>query len=79
MKLVRRIKFGFEPLFHNFRDQFADVATKPRHFPHLNLARIYRAKGMIVRAIEEYEAALALHPGDPACLRPLRELRGKLN
>jgi Tfp pilus assembly protein PilF len=35
---------------------------EPRHFPHCNLGRVYWAKGMLVRAIEEFERALAIDP-----------------
>jgi len=33
---------------------------EPRHYPHCNLGRIYWAKGMLNRAIAEFERALAL-------------------
>jgi len=35
---------------------------EPRHFPHCNLGRIYWAKGMLNRAIAEFEHALAIEP-----------------
>ena len=41
----------------------------PRHYPFMNLGRIYAAKGMVKRAIEEFEGALAFAPGDPTCVR----------
>ena len=37
----------------------------PRHYPFMNLGRIYAAKGMVKRAIDEFEGALAFAPGDP--------------
>ncbi len=52
---------------------------EPRHFPHMNLGRIYAQKGMVLRAIEELEAALEIQRGEPTCLAMLRELRGSLN
>jgi len=52
---------------------------EPRHFPFMNLGRIYRAKGMVRRAIEEFEGALRLQPNDAFCRRALAELRGMLN
>src|SRR5579863_5601622 len=52
---------------------------EPRHFPYMNLGRIYAAKGMVVRAIAEFEQALALAPGEPTCLASLAQLRAMLN
>ena len=52
---------------------------EPRHFPFMNLGRIYAAKGMILRAIEEFEGALRIEPDDPFCRQALAELRGMLN
>lgn len=37
---------------------------EPRHFPYLNLGRVYAAKGMMVKALEEFREALRLHPDD---------------
>ena len=59
----------------------AKVAPRyePRHFPYMNLGRIYAQKGMVLRAIREFEAALEFHPGEPTCLSALGELRGALH
>jgi len=51
----------------------------PRHYPFMNLGRIYAAKGMVKRAIDEFEGALAFAPGDPTCLSALAQLRALLN
>src|ERR1700674_4235039 len=51
----------------------------PRHFPFMNLGRIYAAKGMVKRAIDEFEGALAFAPGDPTCASALAQLRALLN
>jgi Tfp pilus assembly protein PilF len=51
---------------------------EPRHFPHLNLGRIYAKTGKVSRAIDEFERALELHPGDPMAREALAKLR-KLN
>jgi Tfp pilus assembly protein PilF len=51
----------------------------PRHFPFMNLGRIYAAKGMVNRAIEEFEGALERSPGDPGCTSALAQLRALLN
>ncbi|OGP30569.1 MAG: hypothetical protein A2038_04980 [Deltaproteobacteria bacterium GWA2_57_13] len=32
------------------------------HFPHCNLGRVYLAKGMLKKALEEFEKALAIDP-----------------
>jgi len=37
---------------------------EPRHFPYLNLGRVYAAKGMMIKAQEEFREALRLHPDD---------------
>ncbi len=52
---------------------------EPRHFPFMNLGRIYAAKGMVKRAIEEFEGALERCPEEPACLAMLTQLRAMLN
>lgn len=52
---------------------------EPRHFPFMNLGRVYAAKGMMRKAIEEFEGALRLQPDEPYCRRALAELRGMLN
>ncbi len=52
---------------------------EPRHFPYMNLGRVYAQKGMVLRAIQEFEAALEIHPGEPTCLSALGQLRRALN
>lgn len=47
---------------------------EPRHFPHINLGRIFASKGLLLRAIREFEAALALRPRDRACQAALKAL-----
>jgi tetratricopeptide (TPR) repeat protein len=37
---------------------------EPRHFPYLNLGRVYAAKGMMIKALEQFREALRLHPDD---------------
>ncbi len=55
----------------------AKVAARyePRHFPFLNLGRVYAAQGKVSRAIEQFEAALALHPHDAMASSALAKLR----
>ena len=49
-----------------------------RHFPYLNLGRVYEAKGMSLRAIREFERALTIEPGEESCLTALKRLRSSL-
>jgi tetratricopeptide (TPR) repeat protein len=58
---------------------FGNPRYDPRHFPFMNLGRIYAAKGMVKRAIDEFEGALAFAPGDPTCASMLAQLRALLN
>ncbi|MEE9550300.1 MAG: tetratricopeptide repeat protein [Candidatus Binatia bacterium] len=51
---------------------------EPRHFPHLNLGRIFAAKGMINRALEEFRGALKFNPDDLMALQAIEELESKL-
>ena len=51
---------------------------EPRHFPYLNLGRIYAAKGMINKALEEFRGALRFNEGDPLVLQAIEELESKL-
>jgi Tfp pilus assembly protein PilF len=51
----------------------------PRHFPFMNLARLYARRGMLARAIDEIEGAIRLAPGEPTCIALRNELRGRLN
>ncbi len=49
-----------------------------RHFPFMNLGRVYAAKGMNWRAIREFEGALAIEPTEASCLVALKRLRATL-
>ncbi|MCZ6907903.1 MAG: hypothetical protein O7G28_11505, partial [Deltaproteobacteria bacterium] len=51
---------------------------EPRHFPYLNLGRIFAAKGMINRALEEFRGALEFSPDDSMVLQAIEELESKL-
>lgn len=48
---------------------------EPRHFPYVNLARVYASRGQATKAIHELEQALAIEPGDPISARMLGKLR----
>jgi len=52
---------------------------EPRHYPFMNLGRLNAAKGMVLRAIEEFEGALAIEPGEVSCLEMIERLRAVLN
>ncbi len=51
---------------------------EPRHFPYLNLGRVYSAKGMLQKALEEFRGALQLNPGDADMAQMIEELETKL-
>jgi tetratricopeptide (TPR) repeat protein len=50
----------------------------PRHFPYMNLGRVYAAKGHHIRALREFEGALSVCPGEPTCVAAIEFLRAKL-
>jgi len=50
----------------------------PRHFPHINLGRIYLTKGMLQKALEEFNAALTINPDDQELKQLVEELQTKL-
>lgn len=52
---------------------------EPRHFPHMNLGRIYVRLDQIAKAIDEFDAALAIEPNEPTCRDLVAELRRLLN
>lgn len=52
---------------------------EPRHFPHLNLGRLYFSQGQVTEAHAEFEEALRLHPGDPVAAGFLERLRYSIN
>jgi Tfp pilus assembly protein PilF len=52
---------------------------EPRHFPYLNLGRLYFARGQTADAMREFEEALRLNPGDPLARGFLERLRYTVN
>ena len=52
---------------------------EPRHLPHMNLARLWKRKGDLRRAISCFETALRIEPNDPTCLAAIAELRQRLH
>src|SRR5512138_861222 len=51
---------------------------EPRHFPHINLGRIYLTKGMLQKALEEFYGALKINPDDQELSQLVEELQTKL-
>lgn len=51
---------------------------EPRHFPHINLGRIYLTKGMLQKALEEFNDALKINPDDQELSQLVDELQTKL-
>jgi tetratricopeptide (TPR) repeat protein len=51
---------------------------EPRHFPYLNLGRVYVAKGMLQKALEEFRGALRLDPGNADLVETIEQLETKL-
>jgi len=51
---------------------------EPRHFPYINLGRVYLTKGMIQKALEEFGGALEINPGDSELAQLTEELQRKL-
>ena len=51
---------------------------EPRHFPYINLGRVYHTKGMIQKALEEFRGALQLNPGDADLVQIIDQLQTNL-
>ena len=52
---------------------------EPRHFPFLNMGRIYLRKGDSMRALDEFVGALDLHPEDTTALEAIRKIEYSVN
>jgi tetratricopeptide (TPR) repeat protein len=52
---------------------------EPRHFPYLNLGRIYLKQGRVWEALREFEGAVRMAPTDMQSHRALHSLRARLN
>jgi tetratricopeptide (TPR) repeat protein len=52
---------------------------EPRHFPYINLGRVYLTKGMLQKALEEFRTARQINPGDQDLAELVEELEIKLN
>jgi tetratricopeptide (TPR) repeat protein len=56
----------------------AAARYEPRHFPYINLGRVYLNKGMIQKALEEFGGALKINPDDHELAQLVEELKNKL-
>lgn len=52
---------------------------EPRHFPYMNLGRVYFRRGQWQEALREVEAAARLAPSDPSARKMLHEIRARFN
>ena len=52
---------------------------EPRHYPHFNLGRVYLIKGMVKKALEEFQKALEIYPDYPVAKEAIEKLRVTLN
>lgn len=52
---------------------------EPRHFPYVNLGRIYLSLGQVGQALVEFQGALEINPNDESTADLVRRLRLKLN
>ena len=52
---------------------------EPRHYPHINLARVYMKQGQLQQAVAELKRALDIEPSYVPARRELHRLLGMLN
>jgi Tfp pilus assembly protein PilF len=52
---------------------------EPRHYPYINLGRLFASRGLVAKAIREFEAALRLAPDEPGVAAALAALRQRIN
>ena len=52
---------------------------EPRHYPYLNLGRIYMAKGNPMRALDEFVKALEHQPNDAKILNAIKNVKYSVN
>ena len=52
---------------------------EPRHFPYLNLGRLYLAKRDLSLALREFTSALAIHPHDALAEGAVRMIRARVS
>jgi Tfp pilus assembly protein PilF len=52
---------------------------EPRHYPYINLGRLFAARGLVAKAIHEFEMALRLAPEEPGVAAALAALKQRIN
>jgi Tfp pilus assembly protein PilF len=52
---------------------------EPRQYPHINLGRVYLAKGLPLKAVHHFRAALEFDPQNPEVRKTLDEILSSLN
>ncbi|MER3446287.1 MAG: hypothetical protein C4291_05320 [Candidatus Dadabacteria bacterium] len=52
---------------------------EPRHYPHYNLGRVYLIKGMIKKALEEFQKALEVYPDYTLAKEAIDKVKFTLN
>ena len=52
---------------------------EPRHYPHCNLGQVYWKKGLLGRAVAEFQRALEIEPDYPFARAALETIRAQLN
>jgi tetratricopeptide (TPR) repeat protein len=52
---------------------------EPRHYPHCNLGQVYWAKGMLAKALSEFERALEIEPDYPFAQAAAEAIRKQTN
>ena len=57
----------------------AAARYEPRHFPYMNLGRVYTRQGKWTDALRELTEAARVAPRDPGAARALHELLGRMN
>ena len=50
-----------------------------RHYPHLNLGKVYLAKGERMRALDEFVKALEFQPEDPVVMGLIQKINYTVN
>ncbi len=62
-----------------FRRAVAATRYEARHYPHVNLARLYERRGDLLAALAELTRAQEKMPGDPPVVMAIRRLQARVN
>lgn len=46
-----------------------------KHFPYINLGRLYASKGLLIQAVREFSQALEIFPGEPNSVAALEQIQ----